>query len=84
MRALTVQEVDEVSGGSYLSDVTELATQTGLIGSIVGYAVTGTAAGATTGGWWGAGFGAAWGAGTGAGTYIYDRYVSRLILNGNY
>ena len=61
MRALTIQEVDEVSGGSYLSDVTGLATQTGFIGSIVGYAVTGTAAGATTGGWWGAGFGAAWG-----------------------
>ncbi len=61
MRALTILEVDEVSGGSYLSDVTELATQTGLIGSIVGYAATWTTAGATTGGWWAAGFGAAWG-----------------------
>lgn len=81
MRELTVQEVDVVAGGSYLSDITDLATQTGLLGSIVGYAVTGTAAGATTGGWWGAGMGAAWGAGTGAGTYIYDRWVSRLILN---
>lgn len=76
MRELAIQEVDQVSGGSYLSDITELATQTGLIGSIVGYAATGTAAGATTGGWWGAG--------TGAGTYIYDRWVSRLILNGTY
>ena len=84
MRALTVQPVKEVSGGSYLSDVTDLATQTGLIGSIVGYAATGTAAGATTGGWWGPGVGVAWGAGTGAGTYLYDRYVSRLILNGTY
>ena len=84
MRALTVQEVGEVSGGSYLSDITGLATQTGMIGSIVGYAATGTAAGATTAGWWGAGFGAAWGAGYGFGTVIYDRYVSRLILNGNY
>ena len=36
MRELTLQEVDEVSGGSYLSDVTELATQTGIIGSIIG------------------------------------------------
>lgn len=84
MRALTIQEVDDVSGGSYLSDVTGLATQTGMIGSILGYAATGTAAGATTAGWWGAGIGAAWGAGTGAGNYIYNRWVSRLILNGTY
>ena len=55
MRTLTVQEVDAVSGGSYLSNVTDLATQTGLIGSVVGYAATGTASGATTAGWWGAG-----------------------------
>jgi hypothetical protein len=43
MRALTVQEVKEVSGGSYLTDATNLATQTGLVGSIAGYAATGTA-----------------------------------------
>ncbi|MDG2090069.1 MAG: hypothetical protein P8J61_03025 [Gammaproteobacteria bacterium] len=36
MRALTVKEVDEVSGGSYLSDITDLATQTGVVGSIIG------------------------------------------------
>ncbi len=84
MRALTVQEVDEVSGGSYLTDATNLATQTGLVGSIVGYAATGTASGATSAGWWGAGIGLAWGLGTGFGTYLYDRYVSRLILNGTY
>jgi|GEM_PF-947863 len=82
MRELTVQEVGEVAGGSYLSNITDLATQTGLVGSIVGYAATGTAAGATTYGWWGAGIGAAWGAGYGFGTAIYDRYISRLILNG--
>ena len=84
MRELTVQEVEEVSGGSYLSDVRDLATQTGFVGSIIGYAVTGTTAGAATGGWWGAGIGAAWGLGTGLGSYAYDRYISRLILNGYY
>ncbi|MBN4076067.1 MAG: hypothetical protein COA71_02170 [SAR86 cluster bacterium] len=84
MRALTIQEVDEVSGGSYLSDVTDLATQTGLIGSIAGYVATGTAAGATTAGLWGAGMGAAWGAGYGFGTFIYGRYLQRLVLNSYY
>jgi len=29
MRELTVQEVGEVAGGSYLSNITDLATQTG-------------------------------------------------------
>ena len=84
MRELAIQEVEQVSGGSYISDATNLATQTGLVGSILGYAATGTAAGATTEGWWGAGAGLAWGLGTGFGTYVYDRYVSRLILNGSY
>ena len=84
MRELTVQEVEAVGGGCYVGDIAELATQTGFIGSILGYAATGTAAGATTAGWWGAGIGAAWGFGTGVGTFIYDRYVQRLILNSSY
>ncbi len=84
MRALSIQETEQVSGGSYLGDIADLATDTGVIGSIIGYTATNTVAGATRGGWIGPSLGAAWGFGNAVGTIVYDRYVSRLILNNGY
>ncbi|MAM71379.1 MAG: hypothetical protein CMP91_09580 [Gammaproteobacteria bacterium] len=82
MRELTLEEMEYVGGGYGLEDITSLATQTGIVGSIVGYAITGTTAGAAHGGWWGAGIGFAAGAGWAAGTLIYNYGFRSLILNG--
>lgn len=68
--------MEYVGGGYGLEDITSLATQTGIAGSVIGYAVTGTTAGATHGGWWGAGIGFAWGLGYGFGSWTYDTFLS--------
>ena len=70
MRELTLDEIEQVSGGGTIGD---FATEGGAIGSIVGAGVTGTLRGAVTGGSIGAVAGGSFGIGWGIGTALYDR-----------
>lgn len=69
IRKLTIDEIDEVSGGfSWF----EGATGGGIIGTVTGAVITGTTAGATSYGVIGLALGFAAGIGWGIGTAIYD------------
>tara|TARA_R100001143_G_scaffold63565_1_gene71970 strand:+ start:5927 stop:6181 length:255 start_codon:yes stop_codon:yes gene_type:complete len=84
MRELTLEEMEFVGGGYGLNDLATFSTQSGFVGSVLGYAVTGTISGASTWGWWGAGIGLAWSLGTAAGDYIYSNHVQHHILADGY
>jgi hypothetical protein len=84
MRELTTQEMEAVGVGYSLEELATFSTQSGFVGSVLGYAVTGTVSGATTWGWWGAGFGLAWSLGTAVGSYAYTNYVQSYILADGY
>ena len=72
MRELTIDEIEQVSGGSSLG---EFAAYGGAIGSIAWALVTNTMSGATRGGLGGALVGASFGAGYMVGSALYD-YLS--------
>jgi hypothetical protein len=69
MRELTLDEIEQVSGGSSIG---EFAADGGGLGSIAGTLATGTLYGAARGGMVGGLLGASFGAGHMAGTALYD------------
>lgn len=69
MRELTLDEIEQVSGGGTISD---WAAEGGAIGSMVGTLATNTMRGAARGGLGGALVGASFGAGQIVGATLYD------------
>ncbi len=82
MRELTTQEMEAVGGGYGLEDIVDFSTQTGAVGTIVGYLATGTTTGAAHGGLWGAGLGFAAAGGWALGSGIYNTFFRHYILYG--
>lgn len=74
MRELFSYEVLEVSGGGWMTDLTESSAFGGTVGTIVGFVITDTVQGATRGGLTGAALGFAYGFGYGVGTVLYEYY----------
>lgn len=73
MRALTVEEVGQVSGGGEFWDTVLESTKIGgATGTFIGFVVTSTVKGATRGGVAGSAYGFAWGVGYATGTLIYE------------
>lgn len=75
MRALTVEEVGQVSGGDgYMEYVKSRIDEGGKVGAAVGYIVTGTVQGAARGGVVGGALSFAFYSGYWIGTQIYEAY----------
>lgn len=70
MRELTLEEIEQVSGGGTLGD---FAADGGAAGTVLGGFFTDTLGGAARGGIGGAALGASFGLGYMAGTYLYER-----------
>jgi hypothetical protein len=69
MRELTLDEIEQVSGGSIIGDY---AADGGALGTLGGTIFTNTLKGAARGGLVGAGMGAAFGTGQVIGSALYD------------
>ncbi len=82
VRELTPDEIEQVHGGGFWRAASDGFGAGGMLGTVGGAALTGTAIGATRWGFVGAAVGFAAGAGWGIGSAIYGGYCSASYGNG--